>query len=76
MKLNEMHERFLVKKIEAKPDSTLEELSDLLYSEYLVRVTVQTISRHLDGLLIKDLRVEVDSVNRAKSIEEKEKNGL
>ena len=65
VKLDDVHETFLIRKIEEKPDLTLKELADFLFSEYRVRVTPQTVSRHLDGLLftLKDLRVEVDSVN-------------
>ena len=65
MKMTEAHEEFVINLIEEKPDLSLQEVSDYLYAEFGVRVSPQTVSRHLDGrcFTLKALRVELNAVN-------------
>ncbi|KAF7684908.1 hypothetical protein CDIK_4343 [Cucumispora dikerogammari] len=68
-KVAEVHLNFITNKIESNPKITLQELVEVIENRFELRLSKQTISRHLDLLLytLKDFKQEREAANSSEN---------
>ena len=64
MKIDDLSAKFLVSKVENRPDITHSELKDVLHETSELSVSISTIARCLEGQLISMKKLELIPANR------------